>query len=187
MPSRQSMRQAIHSALLLCSLCSLLTAQSATDKGTKSATSATPTFRANSRIVPIDVIVLDGNGHPVQGLRQSDFKVVEDGKLQQVSSFDAHETKLTAAVQEPFHLPPHQYTNVPVDEPRGPLTVILFDTLNTPTLDQSAARRHLIEFLNELPRGQQTALFTLGTRLRMVQSFTGQSDVLLAAAQRILS
>ncbi|PYY17633.1 MAG: hypothetical protein DMG60_10985 [Acidobacteria bacterium] len=187
MPSRQSMRQAIHSALLLCSLCSLLTAQSATDKGTKSATSATPTFRANSRLVQIDVIVLDGNGHPIQGLRQSDFKVIEDGKLQQVSSFDAHETKLTAAVQEPFHLPPHQYTNVPVDEPRGPLAVVLFDTLNTPALDQAAARHHLLEFLRALPPGQTTALFTLGTRMRMIQTFTGQSDVLVAAARRLLA
>jgi len=166
-------------------LSSLLSAQA--PPTARTTTSVTPTFRANSRLVQFDVIVLDGNGRPIRGLAQNDFKIFEDGKPQQVRSFDAHETKLTAQPQEPFHLPPHQYTNVPVDEPRGPLTVILFDTLNTPTLDQSAARRHLIEFLNELPRGQQTALFTLGTRLRMVQSFTGQSDVLLAAAQRILS
>ena len=132
-----------HSAFLLFILSSLLSAQA--PPTARSTTSATPTFRANSRLVQFDVIVLDGNGRPIRGLAQNDFKIFEDGKPQQVRSFDAHETKLTAQPQEPFHLPPHQYTNVPVDEPRGPLTVILFDTLNTPTLDQSAARRHLIE------------------------------------------
>src|SRR5438552_18796042 len=120
MPSRQSMRQAIHSALLLCSLCSLLTAQSATDKGTKSATSATPTFRANSRLVQFDVIVLDGNGRPIRGLAQNDFKIFEDGKPQQVRSFDAHETKLTETPQKHYHLQPHTSTNDPVHESRTP-------------------------------------------------------------------
>lgn len=176
-----------HKFLLVLLLCSLVTAQTTNNPGTNSTTSATPTFRANSRLVQLDAIVLDASGRPIRGLTQNDFKVFEDGKLQQLYSFDAHETKPAAQPQEPFHLPPHQYTNVPADEPRGPLIVVLFDTLNTPTLDQSAARRHLLEFLKALPRGQPTALFTLGTRLRMIQSFTGQSDVLVAAAERVLS
>ena len=172
--------------ILMCLLSSLTAAQTGTN-AQKSTNPAVSTFLANSRLVQIDVIVLAGSGRAITGLKPSDFKLFEDGKSQQIRSFDAHETKPTRQPQEPFHLPRHQYTNVPVDEPRGPLTVILFDTLNTPTLDQSAARRHLLEFLKTLPSGQQTALFTLGTRLRMVQTFTGQSDVLVAAAQRVLS
>ena len=120
MVRRRSMPCIFHSAFLLFILSSLLSAQA--PPTARSTTSATPTFRANSRLVQFDVIVLDGNGRPIRGLAQNDFKIFEDGKPQQVRSFDAHETKLTAQPQEPFHLPPHQYTNVPVDEPRGPLT-----------------------------------------------------------------
>lgn len=146
-----------------------------------------PTFRANSRLVQVDVVALDANGRPVPGLKASDFKVSEDGKPQQVRSFDTHEVKRNPEPAKPFHLPPHQYTNVPEQEPSGPLTVVLFDTLNTPANDQSAARRHMLEFLKTLPPGQTTSLFTLGTRLRMIQSFTGKSEVLVAAATKLLS
>ena len=135
----------------------------------------------------LDVIVLDASGRPIRSLKPTDFKIFEDGKLQQVRSFDAHEMTVTPEAGKPFDLPPHQYTNVPVDEPRGALTVVLFDTLNTPTSDQVLARRHMLEFLKQLPPGRSTALFTLGTRMRMVQSFTGQSEVLIAAANKVLS
>lgn len=164
----------------------MLSAQTGTNIQ-KSSSSVIPEFRANSRLVQVDVIVLDANGEPIRGLTDRDFTVFEDGKPQQVRSFDRHETRQVGQVQEPFHLPPHQYTNVPVDEPRRPLTVVLFDTLNTPMLDQVAARRQLLEFLKALPAGHSTALFMLGPRLRMVQSFTGRSDVLVAAAHNVLS
>lgn len=145
-----------------------------------------PTFRANSRLVQVDVVVLDGGGHPVPGLKSGDFGILEDGKPQRVNSFDAHQQHAVEAAKA-FHLPPHQYTNVPEQEAAGPMAVVLFDTLNTPTLDQVTARQHMLEFLKSLPAGQTTALFVLGTRLRMVQSFTGKSEVLVAAAQKLLS
>src|SRR5438270_2962609 len=175
MALKVSMNRASRTAVLF-TLCTVLSAQS-TESSTNSATPSTPTFRANSRLVQVDVIVLDRNGQPIRGLTESDLKIFEDGKAQQTRSFDVHETRLSQQPPEPFHLPPHQYTNVPVDESRGPLTVVLFDTLNTPLLDQVAARQHMLQFLETLPPGQQIALFTLGSRLRMIQSFTGQSNV----------
>ena len=153
--------------------------------GTPSSPSV-PTFHASSHLVQVDVVVLDGNGHPVPSLKAGDFSLLEDGKLQRVSSFDAHQQHAVEAAQ-PFHLPAHQYTNVPEQESAGSMAVVLFDTLNTPVLDQVMARRHMLEFLKSLPAGQSTALFVLGTRLRMVQSFTGKSEVLVAAATKLLS
>ncbi|MBI2834878.1 MAG: VWA domain-containing protein [Acidobacteria bacterium] len=46
-----------------------------------------PTFRAGINFVRVDVIVTDKQGTPVADLRQADFEVFEDGKLQTVESF----------------------------------------------------------------------------------------------------
>ncbi len=42
-----------------------------------------------TRII-LDVVVTDAKGKPVEGLKQDDFKVLEDGAVQPVRSFDAH-------------------------------------------------------------------------------------------------
>ena len=41
-----------------------------------------PVLKVNSRAVLVDVIVTDKNGNPVKGLKQSDFRVLEEGKPQ---------------------------------------------------------------------------------------------------------
>jgi hypothetical protein len=41
-----------------------------------------PEFASQTEIVTVDVVVLDGSGHPVSGLGASDFVVMEDGKPQ---------------------------------------------------------------------------------------------------------
>lgn len=157
-------------------------------KSSQGAPTQPPVFRANSRLVVVDVVALDSRGVPVPGLKEGDFKVQEDGKAQQVVSFEEHRpADGPAAPVRHFHLPPHQYTNVPEQESEGPLTVLLFDTLNTPAQDQQLARLHMLNFLKGLPPGRRTALFALGTKLRMIQTFTGDTDALIAAASNLLS
>ena len=56
-----------------------------------------PTFRAGTDLVRVDVVVRDKNGAVVRGLKQDDFIVQEDGKAQQISSFDFEEISTTAA------------------------------------------------------------------------------------------
>ncbi len=46
-----------------------------------------PTFRAGINYVRVDVIATDKSGNPVNDLKQSDFKVTEDGKPQTIDSF----------------------------------------------------------------------------------------------------
>ncbi len=48
-------------------------------------------FRAATTLVRVDVIVRDKDGNIVHGLKAGDFLVTEDGKPQQVSSFDFEE------------------------------------------------------------------------------------------------
>ena len=142
-----------------------------------------PTIQVTSRIVYVDVVVRDGAGRIVHGLAEKDFRLLEDGKLQAITYFSDHTHDIASIPSEQPSTDKLAFSNV------GPLSnsvnIILFDFLNTAPEDQLYARKQMIRFLKALPRGQQTALFVLDTRLRMLQSFTGSTDRLVAAAQRM--
>jgi VWFA-related protein len=144
------------------------------------------TIRVTTRLVYVDVVVHDFSGHLVKGLIQSDFKLSEDGKPQTIDYFVAH----TYEVAGPHPAAPaprakNEFANVPQNGPAGSVNMILFDLLNTAPADQQYARRQMLEFLKSLPPGQQAALFVLSDQLHMFQSFTGSSDMLVAAAKLI--
>jgi VWFA-related protein len=144
------------------------------------------TIRITSRIVYVDVVVHDSSGHLVRGLTQNDFKVLEDGKPQQVDYFAVHSYDIGAP--RPAAPPPvakNVFSNVPVSGPAGSVNIVLFDLVNTAPADQQYARKQMLDFLKALPPGQQVALFVLSDQLHMFQSFTGNSDLLVAAAKLI--
>jgi VWFA-related protein len=119
------------------------------------------TFKAETRAVEVDVVVLDSRGEPVKGLRREDFVVTEDGSPQTATFFEEHPSETaqsdTAA------------------------NVLLIDTLNTPKEEQSFARRQVADYLKKMPAGASLAVFSLGQTLRMVQGFTTDRAMLLAA------
>jgi VWFA-related protein len=156
----------------------------ATANGTQQ---TTPTFRSSSRLVLVDVVVTDKAGQTVKGLKAADFTVLEDGKAQPIRAFESHVWQKTPAAMQKISLPPNQYTNFTEQQPNSAVNVVLLDILNTPQQSQQYARKQMIEFLRELPPGQKIALFVLGTKLRMMQGFTGDSDRLVQAAEMILS
>jgi hypothetical protein len=59
------------------------------------------TIRVSTKAVVVDVVVTDNKGHPVKGLSQQDFQVMEDGKGQDVRFFrefsDLEEAKAQAS------------------------------------------------------------------------------------------
>jgi VWFA-related protein len=140
------------------------------------------TFQITSRIVYVDVVVRDRSGHIVRGLTEKDFRVVEDGKDQKVDYFrdHTHDPAPAATGREDSG----EFSNVaPGSEALSSVNIILFDFFNTAPQDYLYARKQMIRFLEKLPPGRQTALFVLGTRLEMLQGFTGSTDRLLAAAK----
>lgn len=143
------------------------------------------TIQITSRIVYVDVVVRDTYGRIVRGLTQKDFQLLEDGKPQKIDFFHDH-------THDPLPVPTGMtnkdgslnFNNVDAGGEQGTsVNIILFDFLNTAPQDQIYARKEMIRFLENLPPGRQTALFVLGTRLRMLQGFTGSTDRLLAAAK----
>ena len=60
---------------------------------TTSARQQSPTFRARTDLVQIDVVVVDGEGRPVRGLTKDDFRILDRKRQQVIAAFDevAHE------------------------------------------------------------------------------------------------
>jgi VWFA-related protein len=172
--------------LVLGCTCGVVFAQApASNASTASGDGSVATFRATSRLVLVDVVVTDKKGAFIQDLKPGDFTVLEDGKPQRISAFGRHSSSRTAAPEEKFHLPPNQYTNFTTQQPDRPITIILLDMLNTERMDQSYARDQMTKFLQQLPSGEPMALFVMRNNLAMLQSFTEDSDKLIAAAKAL--
>jgi VWFA-related protein len=142
-------------ALLCCAL--PFHAQSVSGEGQAPAA----TFKAETRAVAVDVVVLDGHGEPVKGLRKEDFLITEDGSPQTVTFFEEHPTATS--------------------QPDTVFSVLLIDTLNTPKEDLGFARKHVADYLKNMPAGTSLAVFSLGQTLRMVQGLSSDRSMLLAA------
>jgi VWFA-related protein len=162
-------------------------AQQASSHDNPAAAQRTPIFKAETRQVLVDVVVMDHHGNFIPGLKPGDFAVLEDGKPQKIAAFGMHAAPaVQPKLAPPIQLPPHLYTNYQIADPDRPITIVLLDLLNTETPDQAYTKKQMIDFLKNLPPGQRVALFALGTRLRTIQGFSGNSDTLVNAAKALL-
>ena len=141
-----------------------------------------PTLRTTTRAVIIDVVVSKGDD-PVPGLHKQDFQVFEDGKAQAIDFFEEHSAKsLPAGAIPPMpKMPPGVYTNVPPAPENDSVNVLLLDALNTDREDQVYVHNQILRFLKQMKPGTRAAIFTLSSRLRMIQGFTSDSAALVAA------
>jgi VWFA-related protein len=57
-----------------------------------------PAFKTSAEAITVDVVVLDRDGKPVEGLAASDFTVLEDGKPQAIAGFEAKRPPSTVMV-----------------------------------------------------------------------------------------
>lgn len=142
---------------------------------------ATPTIRTGTQIVVVDVTVTDSHGACVHNLKPDDFSLLEDNVSQTISSFEEHTAIERAKLPTMPKLEPNTYTNfTPVPED-APINVLLIDTLNTPINDQANVRQKLIAFTKAVAPGTRIAVFSLSTRLTLLQGFTSDPALLLAA------
>lgn len=137
-------------------------------------------FHANAQTVVLDVVVTGQNRTPVEGLRREDFLLAEDGHPQAITSFEEH-TGAQSVQAAPPELPPNIFTNVARVKPTDSVTILLLDSLNTPSEDLSMVRDQLLNYVKGLKPGKPVAIFALGTRLRLVQGITTDPSVLAKA------
>ncbi|MBS1802707.1 MAG: VWA domain-containing protein [Acidobacteria bacterium] len=145
-----------------------------------------PVFRSTTHQVLVDVIVSARNGEPVAKLPQSNFSITEDGKPQVIDFFEEHSPQTPAKVDSPAMppMPEGAVTNVPAAPPSAALYVFLLDSLNSEPQDQVFIHKQVLSFLHRLDPGTQVAIFTLGSNLRLLQSFSSDPAALLAAVSR---
>lgn len=137
------------------------------------------TIKTQVRRVLVDVVVTGDKGEAVTGLHQGDFEVLEDGKPQSIATFEEHHGAPATQITMPA-LPPHVYTNFPLVQTADAVNVILLDALNTPSRDQTYVHSQMIKYLKTIPPGTRVAIFTLASRLRMLQGVTTDPSDLLA-------
>jgi VWFA-related protein len=146
-----------------------------------------PTLRVTTRLVYVDVLVRDKSGQVVTGLTQQDFKITEDGHPETVKYFVAHVPEATnapALATVPVESR-GEFSNVDAGTAARPMTILLFDLLNTPTDDQLTGRQQMLKFLSALPAGERLCVFTLSNGLQMTQGLSG-SPALLESVSKML-
>jgi VWFA-related protein len=150
-----------------------------------------PVLRVNSKLVLVDVTATDAKGKPVHGLTQSDFTVKQDGKLQSIGYFQEYSSERPSAQPVRQNLPPGVFTNMQPPAPTtGAANILMFDDVTTGLAGKGLqahpeylmyARQQAIKYVKTMPASTRIAILELADRLRLVQSFTSDRDVLLAA------
>ncbi len=144
------------------------------------------TIQAHARAVLVDVVVTDGHGHAVHGLKAADFQVVEDGAPQTIRSFEEIQPKSEAERAQMAagpKLPKNTFTNENKVMPSGAMTVLLLDALDTNLSAQAYSREQLVKYLVDAKPAGPVAIFQLDMQLHMIQGFTTDMDVLRAAVK----
>ena len=146
---------------------------------------AATTLHANARLVLLDVVVTE-KGAAVHSLERQRFHVFEDGHEQPVAFFEEHSgaephPATVRPAMIPATLPQHTFTNLPQTGDSTAVNVLLLDGLNTPLSNQMNVRRNMLEYASTIQPGAPIAVFTLGSRLRVLLGFTSNPAVLAAA------
>lgn len=136
------------------------------------------TFSLTSRLVVLDIVVTDKQGHIVPGLAKDDFSIFENGKPQSIRSFEDIETH-----RFPSGLKIQSTADL-AKAPETPVTILVLDELNTRFEDMNFAREAAETFLNRQPAvlQQPTALLVVSnTSFQVLQDYTLDRQALLAA------
>jgi VWFA-related protein len=170
----------MHRPLLCAGLCAIA---AVTTRGQTPAAQP-PTFRADTHLVQVSVVVTDSRQSPVRDLKAGDFRVFEDGKEQTISLFSADARSSSSTALDVVPGGGAMVSNqVPVN---GGVTVILFDRLNTDWGDQAQARRNIIRYLSQLPPTERIGFYVLdSSHVSIVHDFTTDTQSLLRALTRL--
>ena len=144
-------------------------------------------LKVTTRMVLLDVVAIDGHGRPIADLEPTDFTILEDGKPQKVRAFGFQHPIPADPKYQPVVLPPNVFTNIPQFQRTRTLNVVLLDALNTTLPDQVYVRQKMLRYLETMPADAPTAVFALGQKLRIIQDFTTDPNLLREAVKKVTS
>src|SRR2546427_5013851 len=150
-------------------------------------------IRVTSELVLVNVVVRDKNGDLVRGLKKEDFTVYEDGKQQEIRSFDFEnvdelalagksEATVTGSAAEGGLLRAGPTQAAPLDARDRRLMLLFFDFtgMDPEQIERSVnAANKFVE--SHLQPADLVALVSLATSLRVDLDFTGDKTKILSA------
>lgn len=152
-------------------------------------------IKITSDLVLVSVTARDKRGNLLRGLKATDFTLLEDGKAQQVESFDTEDTdQFTPPPTAPSQseLTPSTAlltgkTTVSHEAVRDRRLIVLFLDLSSLEADDSdRAVESARNFVNrQMTSADLISVVTFSTSLKVVQDFTADKKRLLAALDRI--
>ena len=139
----------------------------------------TYTIRVTSRLVVLDMVVLDAKGAIVRDLKKDDFKVEEASQPQTILNFEE-----TGA-----HTPSPDVTidsTADLDRvaPRAPVDIVLLDEFNTRFEDMAFARYSLKKYLEKQPDKLITPTMLIAVSLQnfsVLHDYTQNKEEILSA------
>lgn len=108
-------------------------------------------LNVDSSLVVLNATITDAAGKPSLGLKQTQFKIYEDGQEQKIDFFEAEKTPFAA--------------------------VVLIDTSGSMEQRVSMARSAAINFLDGLRADDVTAIYNFDTKVSLVQDFSNSRDI----------
>lgn len=140
----------------------------------------------NVRVINVDVVVTDRKGNPIRGLKQEDFQLFENGKLQKITNF--YEVNSTpravtspssrpATVKTPEAAPAEaEYTPAPAKRKY----VFFIDNLSLAPFHRNTVFRAMKEFVKKnMTSDDQAMIATFNHDIKIRTDFTSDSAQIL--------
>jgi VWFA-related protein len=155
---------------------------------TANAPPAEATFKVNVRQVLVPVVVRDKDGHHVIGLTQADFKILEDGVEQKITSFSVENVGAEALAAKPSSAPEAQpaaaVSVAPKPTPARRTYLICIDTLHAEFSNLVHVREALTKlFASEQAGDAQYMVVAVGRSMQVVENATSDPQVVLQAIE----
>ncbi|PYS77311.1 MAG: hypothetical protein DMF70_16845, partial [Acidobacteria bacterium] len=148
-------------------------------------------IRINTELIQTGVIVLDKQGHFVDGLQRDQFELKVEGKPQPISFFEqiktgsARELAQLASPSDKSALQPSD-ESASRNDSRGRTIVFFIDDLHLSLDSLSRTRNTLAQFVeNEMNENDQVAIASTSGDIGFLQQFSDNKAVLRAAAGRL--
>lgn len=167
---------------------SILVTSVAAAPSQRTATESTPTFRIGAKLVELDVVARAKRG-PATGLTKDDFTLLDNGKPQDIAVFSIRSVRAAAPPPAPSAppLPPGIASNRPNPsaEPPATQTILLLDQIFTAPANQAYDIQRIRLFLSQRRKRDGVGVYTVGTRLNVVQDVTADDALLRKAANAL--
>jgi VWFA-related protein len=143
-----------------------------------------PTLRSETRVVQIDVVAKDSDGHMVEDLSKEDFTLKDEGKPRRIQIFSINRGQPVADVTPPVSpLPPNTYSNrvTTVGSASIHATVILLDGINDYFDNYAGSRAQVISLIGRIRPDERVAIYVLSLYqgLIILQDYTTDHDLLV--------